>query len=57
MVLFLSQVKISYYDNLNLSKVFYSNRGGMNMADFEIVNIIGSIMILTYFIGYTIIKS
>lgn len=56
-MLFLSQVKGSYYDNLNLSKVFYSNRGGMNMADYEIVNIIGSIMILTYYIGYTIVKS
>jgi hypothetical protein len=29
----------------------------MNMADYEIVNIIGSIMILTYYIGYTIVKS
>lgn len=37
-------------------KHLHYHKGGMDMTDYSVVLVIGSFLILTYYIGYTIVN-
>jgi hypothetical protein len=54
---YLSQVKNTSYDNLGVFKQCIILWGGIAMSEYSIVLTIGSFLILSYYIVYTIAKS